>query len=73
MVSVARVKPRSVLIREARARRALIARVARTDINTFCEFVLKDEKDGSSIVQAGPHAKWQQLAEETIREEINRG
>jgi hypothetical protein len=63
----AKPKPRSTLIREARARRALIARIARTDINTFCEFVLKDEKDGSPVVQGGPHARWQQLADEHDR------
>lgn len=60
-------KLRSTLIREVRARRALVARTARTDVNTFCEFVLKDEKTGAPIKQGGPHEKWHQLADEHDR------
>ncbi len=64
---VAAARPRSQLVREARARRALIARLARTDVNTFCEFVLKDEKTGKPIQQGGPHTAWHKLADDHDR------
>ncbi len=63
---VARVS-RSEAIREARARRALVARLARTDINVFCEFVGKDEKNGAPIFQAPIHERWHQLLDEHPR------
>lgn len=59
--------PRSQVIREARARRALIAKLARDDINVFCEYVLKDEKTGAPVAQARHHVAWQQLADENDR------
>ncbi len=46
---------RTQAIREARARRAIVARLARTDVNVFCEFVGKDEKSGKPITQAPIH------------------
>lgn len=58
---------RSQLVREAKARRALIARLARTDVNTFCEFVLRDESTNQPVVQGGPHEAWHKLAEEHDR------
>lgn len=58
---------RSRLVREARARRAMIARLARTDVNTFCEFVLRDEKTNLPVVQGGPHTQWHKLADENDR------
>lgn len=61
------VQTRSQVIKEARARRALIVRLARTDVNTFCEFVLKDEKTNESLIQSGPHASWQKLADDHDR------
>lgn len=60
-------KSRTTLVREARARRALIARLARTDVNTFCEFVLKDEGTGAPLLQSGPHTQWHKLADEHDR------
>lgn len=59
--------PRSQTIRQARARRALIVRLARTDINTFCEFVMRDEITHQPVVQGGPHTHWQRLADEHDR------
>lgn len=58
---------RSKLIGQSRARRALIARLARDDVNVFNEFVLKNEKTGDPIVQGGPQAKWHRLADEHDR------
>lgn len=54
---------RSQLIKEARARRALTARLARTDVNVFCEFVLRDEKTGAQVVQEPVHRAWQAEAD----------
>lgn len=58
---------RSQLIREARARRALLVRLARTDINVFCEVVLKDELTGAPVIQAPTHHAWHKLADEHDR------
>lgn len=57
------VATRSQLVREARARRALITRLARTDVNVFCEFVLRDEATHQPVQQSGPHHAWQKLAD----------
>lgn len=54
-------------MRESRARRALIAKLARDDVNVFCEFVLRDEKTGAPVVQGGPHSVWHKLADEHDR------
>lgn len=53
----------------AEARRAHNARVclARDDVNTFIELVMKDEKTGRSVVQAPMHEAWHHLAEEHDR------
>jgi len=45
----------------------MIARLARTDVNVFCEFVLKDEKTGESVTQAPTHEAWHRLADEHDR------
>lgn len=37
------------------------ARVARDDVNEFCELVLKDEETGLPITQAPIHERWHQL------------
>lgn len=58
---------RSQTIREVRARRALIARLAREDANTFCEFVLKNEKTGEPVTQARHHRAWHDLCDEHDR------
>lgn len=45
----------------------MIARLARTDVNVFCEFVLKDEKTGESVTQAPTHYAWHDLADKHDR------
>ena len=60
-------KGRSQLVREARARRAIIARLARTDVNVFCEYVLRDEKTNLPIVQADVHRAWHRELDEHDR------
>ncbi len=46
------------LIERGRTRLALRAKVARDDVNEFCELVLKDEETGLPITQAPLHEKW---------------
>lgn len=58
---------RSRTVREARARRALIARLAREDVNVFAEFVMRDELTNKPITQAGPHVAWHRLADQHAR------
>ena len=41
--------------------------VARKDPDTFIEYVMKDEREGASLVQSPVHAEWQQLASESDR------
>jgi len=60
-------KGRSQLVREARARRAIICRLARTDPNVFCEYVLKDEKTNAPIIQADVHRAWNREMDEADR------
>ena len=60
-------KSRSQLVREARARRAIIVRLARTDPNVFCEYVVRDEKTGSPVVQADVHRAWHREMDENDR------
>lgn len=45
----------------ARQRMAMRARLAREDINEFCELVLKDEESGAPIEQAPLHEEWHRL------------
>jgi hypothetical protein len=45
----------------------MISRLARTDVNVFCEFVLKDEKTGQQIEQAPTHEAWHELADKHDR------
>jgi hypothetical protein len=65
MVAVAR--SRSEAVRLAAARREKVRRLARTDVNVFCEFVGRDEKTGIPIVQAPIHQSWHRYAEEHER------
>jgi hypothetical protein len=60
-------KGRSQLIREARARREILVRLARTDINVFCELVMRDEKTGAPIEQASVHRAWHRLLDDSDR------
>lgn len=55
------------MVREERAARAIIVKLARTDVNTFCEFVLKDEKTALPVVQAPTHRAWHSLADQHDR------
>ena len=50
-------------IRAKRARAVL----ARTNINTFAEYVIKDEETGAPVRQARLHERWQTLADENNR------
>jgi hypothetical protein len=45
----------------------MLVRLAREDVNVFCELVLKDEKTGDPVVQAPTHYAWHALAEENDR------
>lgn len=49
---------------EARAKRRLRIKLARTSPNHFCEFVLRDEETGKTIRQAPIHETWQKLCDE---------
>ncbi len=40
-----------------------VYKLARKDINTFCEVVLKDEKTGQAVEQAPIHEQWHQLCD----------
>lgn len=42
---------------------AALCQLARRDVNTFCELVLKDERTGKGIEQAPIHERWHQLCD----------
>ena len=46
---------------------AQLVRLAREDINTFCELVLRDEEDGSMVRQAPLHEHWHDLVDKHKR------
>lgn len=48
--------------RAREAEQALLT-LARTNVNVFCEFVLKDEATGGDTIQAPIHIEWHRLAE----------
>jgi hypothetical protein len=60
-------KSREQLAKEARAKRRLRIKLARTSPNHFCEFVLKDEETGKSVKQAPVHETWHRLCDEQDR------
>lgn len=45
----------------AQAARRAVARLARSDFNAFCNFVLRDEMTGASIRQGWIHEAWAQI------------
>lgn len=49
---------RKRLIRSARAAEDALVELARKDVNTFCAYVLRDERTGKRIVQAPYHEQW---------------
>ena len=55
------------IIERSRTRLALRARVARDDVNEFCELVLKDEETGVPITQAPIHERWHSLCDANRR------
>lgn len=57
------VKSREQLVREARAKRRVRIKLARTNPNHFCEFVLKDEETGRPVKQAPIHETWHHLCD----------
>lgn len=58
---------RSQLVKNARARRAILLQLARKDINVFCGLVLKDEKTGEPVRQSSAHKAWHELADKHDR------
>lgn len=62
-----RQQTRQEVLREATYRRAYAAKLARTNVNVFCEFVLKDEFTGDPIIQAPMHEAWHRLLDDHDR------
>jgi len=58
---------RAEVVRRERARRAIMARLAREDINVFCEFVGRDEKTGIPVVQAPVHYAMHKVCDDYAR------
>ncbi len=52
----------SELQRKATTTRAARAQLAKLDVNTFVEFVLKHERTGKPVKQAAVHEEWHRLA-----------
>jgi len=58
---------RAELIRSERARMAIIARLARDDVNVFCEYVGKDEKTAQPVLQAPIHYAMHKVCDDNDR------
>lgn len=57
----------SITVQQASAMRKARIALARKDINTFLEFVMKDEATGVPLYQAPCHEKWHEAAEKYDR------
>lgn len=57
-------KSKAQLAHEARVKRRIRIKLARTSPNHFCEFVLKDEETGLGVKQAPVHETWQKLCDD---------
>jgi len=55
------------ILERSKTHLAMRARIAREDVNEFCELVLKDEETGKPIEQAPIHERWHQLCEGSKR------
>jgi hypothetical protein len=49
------------LIAEAKNSEELVVQAARTNVNVFIEYVLKDPANGKRVIQAPHHLEWQRL------------
>lgn len=57
----------AAVVEQGRGELAFRIKVARANVNAFCEMVLRDEETGKRIQQAPIHKKWHKLANENKR------